>query len=81
MYLTFIAVGIFLKSHVASLFKFSVSYFYFFVNLFILFIDFWLCWVFVAACGISLVGARGGYSSLRCAGFSLRWLLVAEHEL
>ena len=37
------------------------------------FIYFWLRWVFVAACGLSLVVASGGYSSLRCAGFSLRW--------
>ena len=26
--------------------------------------------------GFSLVGVSGGYSSLRCAGFSLRWLLL-----
>ena len=45
--------------------------FYKFINLFIYF---WLCWVFVAACGLSLVAARGGYSSLRCMGFSLLWL-------
>ena len=37
---------------------------------------FWLCWVFVAACGLSLVVASGGYSSLRCVGSSLRWLLL-----
>ena len=37
---------------------------------------FWLHWVFVAARGLSLVAASGGYSSLRCAGFSLRWLLL-----
>ena len=36
---------------------------------------FWLCWVFVPACGLSLVAASGGYSSLQCAGFSLQWLL------
>ena len=41
-----------------------------------LFIYFWLCWVFVAARGLSLVVASGGYSSLQCAGFSLRWLLL-----
>ena len=38
-------------------------------------IYFWLRWVFVAACGLSLVVASRGYSSLRCTGFSLRWLL------
>ena len=37
---------------------------------------FWLCWVFVAAHGLSLVVASRGYSSLRCMGFSLRWLLL-----
>ena len=52
-----------------------------FFNLFY-FIYFWLRWVFVAAHGLSLVAASGGYSSLRCHG----WLtavasLVAEHGL
>ena len=27
-------------------------------------------------CGLSLVGGNGGYSSLRCGGFSLQWLLL-----
>ena len=48
---------------------------FFFLNLFYLFIYFWLCWVFVAARGLSLVAASGGYSLLRYAGFSLPWLL------
>ena len=39
---------------------------------------FWLCWVFVAAGRLSLVAASGGYFSLRCAGFSLRWLLLLQ---
>ena len=53
-----------------------VSFFlFFFFILFIYFIYFWLFWVFVAARGLSLVAASGGYSSLRCAGFSLQWLL------
>ena len=43
---------------------------------FILFIYFWLPWVFVAAHGLSLAAASRGYSSLQCAGFSLRWLLL-----
>ena len=39
-------------------------------------------WVFVAAArGLSLVAASRGYSSLWYAGFSLQWLLVAEHGL
>ena len=40
------------------------------------FIYLWLHQVFIAACGLSLVAASRGYSSLRCAGFSLRWLLL-----
>ena len=39
-------------------------------------IYFGLCWVFVAARGLSLVAWSGGCSSVRCAGFSLRWLLL-----
>ena len=35
------------------------------------FIILWLCWVFVSARGPSLVAARGGHSSSRCAGLSL----------
>ena len=50
----------------------------FFINLFILFIYFWLHWVFVAAHGLSLVVATGGYSSLRCVCFSLQWLLLLQ---
>ena len=38
---------------------------------------FGLRWVFVAARRLSLVGASGGYSSLRCTGFSLQWLLFS----
>ena len=52
---------------------------YIFFNIFFLislFICLWLHWVFVAARGLSLVVASRGYSSLRCAGFSLRWLLL-----
>ena len=52
-----------------------VFLFCFFKNLFLYF---WLCWVFVAARGLSLVAASGGYSSLRCAGFSLRWRLLLQ---
>ena len=56
----------------------QVSFFFFLINLFILFIYFWLRWVFVAARGLSLVAASRGYSSLWCAGFSLRWLLLLQ---
>ena len=37
---------------------------------------FWLRWVFVAAHGLSLGAASGGYSSLWYTGFSLQWLLL-----
>ena len=54
--------------------------FYFLIYLFIfkkyLFIYFWLCWVFVAVHGFFLVVASRGYSSLRCMGFLLWWLLL-----
>ena len=40
------------------------------------FFFFWLHWVLIAARGLSLVAARGGYSSLQCTGFSLQWLLL-----
>ena len=53
------------------------TFFYFiFINLFIYFCLFWLRWVFVAAHVLSLVEVSGGYSSLRCVGFSLCWLLL-----
>ena len=46
------------------------------LRIFLRFIYFWLCWVFIAAHRLSLVAASRGYSSLWCAGFSLRWLLL-----
>ena len=39
-------------------------------------IDFWLRWVFVAVRRLSLVAASEVYTSLRCVGFSLQWLLL-----
>ena len=56
----------------------KVFLFFFLINFFFNFLIFifWLRWVFVAARGLSLVAASGGYSSLWCAGFSLRWLLL-----
>ena len=58
-------------------FFFFLTYFidlFIFKNLFILFI--FGCVGSVAACGLSLVAASGGYSSLQCVGFSLQWLLL-----
>ena len=57
------------------LFNFEFRIFFYNVSQY-LFIYLWLSWVFVAVHGLSLVVASGGYSSLRCAGFSLRWLLL-----
>ena len=37
---------------------------------------FWPHGVFIAACGLSLVVESGGYFSLWCTGFWLRWLLL-----
>ena len=72
MYLSHSLINNMLMFHLSSL---HVLVFWgFLINLFILFIYFWLRWVFVAARGLSLVVVSGGYSSLQCAGFSLRWL-------
>ena len=45
---------------------------------FFLLIYLWLHWVFIALCGLSLVAVNRGYSSLQCASFSLRWLLLLQ---
>ena len=51
----------------AAVFEIAKTMFYIFV-----FFNFWLRWVFVAACGFSLVAASGGPSSI-----SVRGLLMA----
>ena len=61
-----------MSAQVLCPFLFVCFVFCLFFNLFI----FWLCWVFVAVRGLSLVAESGGYSSLRCAGFSLWWFLL-----
>ena len=55
-----------------NMFFFKIKFIYF------IFISLWLRWVFVAACGLSLVVASGGYSSLQCAGFLLHWLPLLQ---
>ena len=50
--------------------------FYFFLFLKYLFIYFWLCRASFAALRVPLAVASGGYSSLRCVGFSLWRLLL-----
>ena len=47
-----------------------VNYCYFLNFFSFIVIYFWLCWVFVAACRLSVVAASGGYSSLQ-------WLLLS----
>ena len=51
---------------------------FFKMNELIYYLFFWLRWVFVAVCGLSLVVASGGDYLLRCAGFSLQWLLLLQ---
>ena len=65
-------IPIFLQTQ--SMGKGSLSKLFFFFLIY--FIYFWLCWVFVVARGFSLVAESRGYSSLRCVGFSLWWLLL-----
>ena len=65
----------FIITYVLSILLFVLGFFFCFCFLFVLF---WLHWVFVAARGLSLVVASGGYSLLWCAGFSLRWLLLLQ---
>ena len=55
---------------------------FFLINLFILLIYFWLRWVFIAACGLSLVAASRGYSFIAVRGLLIAVAsLVAEHRL
>ena len=49
-----------------------------FITFFFILLYFWPHWVFIAARGLSLVVASWDYSSLWCAGFSLRWLLLLQ---
>ena len=53
-------------------------FFLFNFKIYFIYLFFWLHWVFVAVRGLSLVASSGGYSSLRCAGFSLWWLLLLQ---
>ena len=51
---------------------------FFFFNLFILFIFLAVLGLCCCAHRLSLVAASGGYSSLRCEGFSSRWPLLLQ---
>ena len=50
--------------------------------MFIIYLFIWLCWVFVAARGLSLVAASGGYSFIAVRGLLIAVAsLAAEHGL
>ena len=51
---------------------------FFFFKWFYLFLNFWLCWIFVAACSLSLVVASRGYSLVVLLGFSLQRVLLSQ---
>ena len=75
------SINVFLKSdEIDSKMKnheFNNCLLYFnYLYILILLFDVWLHWVFIAACGLSLVAERRGFSSLRCLGFSFQWLLL-----
>ena len=53
---------------------------YYFYKLFV-YISFWLRWVFIAALGLSLGEARGGYSPLQCSGISCFGARALGHRL
>ena len=56
---------------------FSIMVYHRIFNKFIYsFIYFWLSWVFVVACGLSLLAVSRDYFSLQYVGFSLQWLLL-----
>ena len=58
----------------------SKCFLFFFLSLYYLFYFFWLHGIFVALLGLSPVAGSRGSFSLRCVGFWLWWLLVAEHS-
>ena len=63
------------RQTVLFFFKYLIFFQMYLFNLFIL----GCVWVFAAARGLSLVEESGGYSSLWCTGFSLRWLLLLQN--
>ena len=56
-----------------TLVRFSFSFFN-------LFIYFWLCWVFVAACGFSLVAVSRGSSLVVVHGPLMLWFLLLQTQ-
>ena len=47
---------------------------------FYLFIHLWLCWVFIAACGLSLVSTSRGYSLVAMHGLLIEVASLAEEQ-
>ena len=64
--------------HIPTLFQIIFSYRLSQNIKFFKLIYFWLHWVFVAVHKLSLVAVSRSYSSLWCAGVSLRWLLLLQ---
>ena len=55
----------------------AIELYFFYINFFLIYFSFG-CVGSSLLCVFSLVAASGGYSSLRCLGFSLRWLLLLQ---
>ena len=65
-------------------FIFLIYFFFFFENYKVfknIFIYFGLGWVFIAACGLSLVVVRGGYSTAESGLLIVVASIIAEHGL
>ena len=56
----------------------QIMFLYIYIYIFFFFF-FWLHWVFVAVRRLFSSCGERGYSSLRCVGFSLRWLLLLRN--
>ena len=68
--------------HRSLSFAFLPGQFFFFLRFLFIYLIVWLCWVFTAACGLSLVAARWGYSLVAARGLLIAVdFLVGEHWL
>ena len=59
-----------------SFFFFFLIYLFYFIYFYFIYFIFGCVGSSLLRTGLSLVAASRGYSSLRCMGFSLRWLLL-----
>ena len=55
--------------------------FYLLFQIIYLCVYFWLCWIIVAACGLSLVAASGGYSLVAMHRLLIAVASLVEHRL